>query len=210
MSALLRLAALALCLVLPGSLAAQTAPPQPEARPGLAIATFAGGCFWCTESDFDKVDGVFMTTSGYIGGHTKNPTYKDVTSGTSGHTEAVQVTFDPAKVSYDKLVEYFWRTIDPTDREGQFCDRGNSYRPEIFVHGDEQKRIAEASKAALEKSGRLKKPVVVAITAAPTFTRAEDYHQDFYKKSTAHYQRYRAGCGRDARLEELWGKAKTQ
>jgi peptide-methionine (S)-S-oxide reductase len=183
--------------------------PAPSASDGLALATFAGGCFWCTEADFDKVDGVFMTVSGYIGGHTTNPTYKDVTSGKTGHTEAVQITFDPKKITYERLLEVYWRSIDPTDKDGQFCDRGNSYRPEIFVHSPEQKKSAEDSKAALIASGVVKQPIVVAITEAATFTKAEDYHQDFYKKNPGHYYRYRIGCGRDARLEQVWGKPKT-
>lgn len=191
------------------SLAAQQPAPSTPPTGGLELATFAGGCFWCTESDFDKVDGVFMTISGYIGGHTKNPTYKDVTSGSTGHAEAVQITFDPRKVSYERLLEVYWRSVDPTDKDGQFCDRGSSYRPEIFVHNETQKAAAEASKAGLIKSGVLKQPVVVPVTAAATFTKAEEYHQDFYKKNSGHYQRYRIGCGRDARLEQVWGKAKT-
>jgi len=203
------LIALAALLTAAAVHAQQPAPSAPPAGGGLELATFAGGCFWCTESDFDKVDGVFMTISGYIGGHTKNPTYKDVTSGSSGHTEAVQITFDPRKVSYERLLEVYWRSIDPTDKDGQFCDRGSSYRPEIFAHGEAQLKAAEASKAALIKSGVLKQPVVVPVTPAPTFTKAEDYHQDFYKKNPGHYNRYRVGCGRDARLEQLWGKAKT-
>jgi peptide-methionine (S)-S-oxide reductase len=183
--------------------------PAPSGSDGLALATFAGGCFWCTEADFDKVDGVFMTVSGYIGGHTKNPTYKDVTSGKTGHAEAVQITFDPKKVTYERLLEVYWRSIDPTDKDGQFCDRGDSYRPEIFVHSPEQKKAAEESKAALIKSGVVKQPIIVPITEAATFTKAEDYHQDFYKKNPGHYYRYRTGCGRDARLEQVWGKPKT-
>jgi methionine-S-sulfoxide reductase len=207
MSKSLRFLALAIGIALPAGLAAEAVPPGPGPKGGLELAIFAGGCFWCTEADFDKVDGVFMTVSGYIGGHTKNPTYKEVTTGATGHTEAVQITYDPSKVTYEQLVEHFWRTIDPTDKDGQFCDRGSSYRPEVFPTSDEQKKIAEASRARLERSGVLKKPVVVAVTSGQAFTKAEEYHQDFYKKNPGHYYRYRTGCGRDARLEQLWGKA---
>jgi peptide-methionine (S)-S-oxide reductase len=181
---------------------------QPAASaPGLQVATFAGGCFWCVEVDFQKVDGVVKTVSGFIGGTTKNPTYKQVTSGGTGHTEAVQITFDPAKVTYDRLLYVFWRTVDPLDAGGQFCDRGDSYRTGIFTHTPEQKQMADASKAKLVTSGRLKQPIVTEIAAAAVsdFTAAEDYHQNFYKKDPGRYYSYRAGCGRDARVKAIWG-----
>jgi peptide-methionine (S)-S-oxide reductase len=184
---------------------APTPPLKPSIQLSYATATFAGGCFWCTEADFDKVPGVISTTSGYIGGGTPNPTYEQVSAGRTGHTEAVQVIYDPARVSYDKLVEYFWRTIDPTVKDRQFCDIGSQYRTGIFTHDAEQKRIADASKAALAKSKPFKEPIVTEITAAGTFYPAEDYHQDYYKKNPIRYNYYRGGCGRDARLRELWG-----
>ena len=191
------------------SVLAQTKQEQsaaPTARTAsTATATFAGGCFWCTESDFDKVDGVISTTSGYIGGKTANPTYESVTAGNSGHTEAVQVIFDPSKVSYAKLVEYYWRTIDPTAKDRQFCDVGSSYRSAIFVHDDQQRALAEASKKALSSNKPFKEPIVTEIIGATTFYPAEDYHQDYYKKNPVRYKFYRANCGRDARLKQLWG-----
>lgn len=180
-------------------------PPRPPVQTQYATATFAGGCFWCTEADFDKVEGVISTTSGYIGGTVAKPTYEQVSAGRTGHTEAVQVVFDPARVSYEKLVNYFWRTIDPTVKDRQFCDAGPQYRSGIFTHDAEQKRIAEASKAALEKSKPFKAPIVTEITPATTFYPAEDYHQDYYVKNPIRYGYYRGGCGRDARLKELWG-----
>lgn len=180
-------------------------PAGAQQNPNLQRAIFAGGCFWCTESDFDKVPGVISTTSGFVGGKTENPTYEQVSYGNTGHAEAVEVVYDPAKVSYETLVEYYWRTVDPLDKDGQFCDRGSQYRPEIFVTTPEQKKIAEASKAALVASKRFSKPIVVAVTDAGKFTAAEDYHQDFYKKNPIRYYTYRVGCGRDARLEAVWG-----
>ena len=185
------------------SLQARAAAP---ATGPLARATFAGGCFWCMEAPFDKVPGVVSTTSGYAGGRVRNPTYEQVSEGSTGHTEVLQVAYDPAKVSYEHLVEVFWRNVDPTDRGGQFCDRGRQYRTGIFYEGGAQKRAAEASKRAPEASGRLKKPVVTEIVPLEAFYPAEEYHQDFYKKSPVRYTSYRAGCGRDRRLEELWGK----
>jgi peptide-methionine (S)-S-oxide reductase len=169
-------------------------------------ATFAGGCYWCTESDFDKVDGVVSTTPGFMGGKTDKPTYKSVTYGSTGHKEVVRIEFDPKRVSYAQLVEIFWRTVDPLDDGGQFCDRGDSYRTAIFAHSPEQKAVAEASKKKLVDSARFKQPVATPILDASTFTpsdRAEDF--DFYKKHPGHYVSYRAGCGRDARLKVLWG-----
>ncbi|MFP6799901.1 MAG: peptide-methionine (S)-S-oxide reductase MsrA [Pseudomonas sp.] len=188
--------------------AAQAPQPQVSAttveNPGVAI--FAGGCFWCTESDFDKVPGVIETTSGYIGGHVDNPTYEQVSAGSSGHIEAVRVRFDPSKTSYAKLLEAFWPTIDPVTANAQFCDRGSQYRSAIFYSNAEEQQLAEASKNALEKSGRLPAPVVTEILAASTFYPAEDYHQDYYQRNPLRYNYYRNGCGRDQRLEQLWSK----
>jgi peptide-methionine (S)-S-oxide reductase len=196
-------AAFALCR---GPASAQA--PAPAEKPQVTeIATFAGGCFWCVESDFDKVDGVISTISGFMGGTTANPSYHEVSAGGTGHREVVQITFDPAKVSYKALVEHFWRTIDPYDAGGQFCDRGESYTTAIFAHTPEQKKIAEESKAELEKNGPLKQPIATVVRDAGPFTAAEDYHQDFYKKNPARYKFYRYGCGRDARVESIWGKA---
>lgn len=201
-------------LILAGLLAAcepmAAQAPQPQAsapmvkNPGVAI--FAGGCFWCTESDFDKVPGVIETTSGYIGGHVDNPTYEQVSAGSSGHIEAVQVRYDPSKTNYAQLLEAFWPTIDPVTANAQFCDRGPQYRSAIFYSNAEQQQLAEASKAALEKSARLPAPVVTEILAASTFYPAEDYHQDYYLRNPLRYNYYRNGCGRDQRLEQLWGK----
>jgi len=198
---LFRSAALGVALLL-----AVPAGAQQSAPGGLAVATFAGGCFWCMEPPFDKIDGVFTVYSGFMGGTVPNPTYKQVARGGTGHAEVVQVTYDPAKVSYQKLLATFWINIDPVDKGGQFCDRGDVYRPEIFVHTDEQRKSAEASKAALDASKKLPWPVVVPVTSAGPFYKVEEDHQKFYKKNPAHYYRYRAGCGRDARLDALWGK----
>jgi len=176
------------------------------AAQGTAKATFAGGCFWCMEPPYDKLPGVLSTTSGYMGGKKRSPTYEEVSTGTTGHTEVVQVVYDPAKVSYEKLLEVFWRNIDPTVRDQQFCDVGSQYRTAIFYHDEEQKRLAEASKAALEKSKPFKAPIVTPVQAAGEFWPAEDYHQDYYKKNPVRYKLYRFNCGRDARLEELWGE----
>lgn len=171
---------------------------------GEAVATFAGGCFWCVESDFDNVPGVTKTISGYTGGILKDPTYRQVTAGNSGHIEAVQIFFDPTKTSYEKLLDVFWRSVDATDSGGQFCDRGESYATAIFANTPEQKKIAEASRARLEKSGKLKR-VVTPVRTAGAFYPAEGYHQDYYKKNPLRYKFYRASCGRDARIKELWG-----
>jgi peptide-methionine (S)-S-oxide reductase len=175
--------------------------------PGSAVATFAGGCFWCMEPPFDKLDGVISTTAGYTGGDKENPTYKEVSKGGTGHAESVQIVYDPKRISYEKLLDVFWHNVDPTSAGGQFCDWGNQYRSEIFYHDAQQKRLAEASKAALEKSKPFKEPIVTKITAAGKFWPAEEYHQHYYKKNPLRYKFYRYGCGRDKRLEELWGKA---
>jgi peptide-methionine (S)-S-oxide reductase len=171
----------------------------------LEKATFAAGCFWCTEEAFEKVPGVTGAVSGYMGGKVKNPTYEQVSTGRTGHTEVVEVTYDPAKVSYEKLLEVFWVNHDPTAKDRQFCDSGSQYRPEIFVHNDQQKRLAETSKAKWEKQKPFKQPIVTPITAASDFYPAEDYHQDYYKKNALQYRFYVTGCGRYARLDQLWG-----
>lgn len=203
--AILVLAAAALVTTGAG-VSAQKAGGETAAAPDRHVATFAGGCFWCMEPPFDKIDGVISTISGYMGGKELNPTYQQVASGQTGHTEVVQITYDPTKVTYEKLVDVFWRNIDPLDAGGQFCDRGSQYRTGVFVHDEAQKRAALESKKKIDASGQLKKPVVTEITQAGIFTAAEEYHQDFYKKNPGHYARYRAGCGRDARLEAVWGK----
>ena len=172
----------------------------------LSKATFAGGCFWCTEADFEKVPGVVRVISGYAGGKKQNPTYEEVSSGTTGHVEAVQVYYDPARITYEQLLDFFWKHIDPTDGEGQFVDRGAQYRSVIFYHGEEQKRLAEKSKEAVQKSGKFKKPIVTEIVQFTNFYEAEEYHQDYYKKNPVRYKFYRYGSGRDQFLEETWGK----
>ena len=186
---------------------AQNTKPAGAPPAGTAIATFAGGCFWCMEHPFDILPGVISTTSGYTGGTKKNPTYEEVSSGTTRHAEAVQVVYDPKKVSYEKLLDVFWHNIDPTVKDQQFCDHGNQYRTGIFYNNEEQKRLAEASKAELEKNKPFKGPLVTEITAAGEFWPAEEYHQDFYMKNPLRYKYYRSGCGRDNRLKQLWGKA---
>jgi len=169
----------------------------------LAKATFAGGCFWCMEPPFDALDGVVSTTSGYTGGHTANPTYEQVSAGKTGHAEAVEIVYDPRKVTYTRLLEVFWRNIDPLTANAQFCDTGSQYRAVIFVHDATQRRLAEASKDAVAQ--RLQKPIVTEITAASQFWPAEEYHQDYYKKNPIRYKFYRTSCGRDRRLEAIWG-----
>ena len=171
-----------------------------------AVATFAGGCFWCVESDFDKVSGVLETVSGYTGGTVENPTYKAVTGGNTGHYEAVRITYDPAKVSYEELLDVFWHSVDPTDAGGQFCDRGDSYRTAVFFHTPEQKRAAIATKQAINDSGTLKGSIVTPILMAKAFYPAEAYHQDYYVKDPLRYRFYRFGCGRNQRLRDIWGK----
>lgn len=175
----------------------------------LDVATFGSGCFWCTESDFDQVKGVVTTISGYMGGKTLNPTYKSVSAGGTGHVEVLQVTFDPSQVSYKTLLDYYWRHTDVVDGGGQFCDRGDQYRPVIFVHTPEQRQLAVEGKADLEKSGRFSKPIAVQIVDASTFTPAEDYHQNYYEKNPLKYRYYRYSCGRDARIRQLWGNGAT-
>ena len=187
---------------------ASTARGEEKTSPGgLAKATFAGGCFWCMQKPFDDLAGVVSTTVGYAGGTKKNPTYEEVSSGGTGHAESVQVVYDPAKVSYMKLLDVFWHNVDPLARNGQFCDHGTQYRTAIFFHDDMQKRVAEESKRAIEASGHFKLPVLTEIAPAGAFWPAEDYHQSYYKKNPIRYKIYRSGCGRDARLKELWGTA---
>ena len=175
------------------------------ARPHLAKATFAGGCFWCMEPPFDKLDGVLSTISGYTGGKKKNPTYEEVSAGGTGHAEAVEVTYDPKKINYAKLLDVFWRNVDPLTPNRQFCDGGSQYRTAIFYHDETQKRLADESKKALSK--RFKEPIVTEVVPAKEFYPAEDYHQDYYIKNPLRYKFYRYNCGRDQRLEELWGPA---
>jgi peptide-methionine (S)-S-oxide reductase len=189
---------------------AQTAVPAapmqaPTAAGATARAVFAGGCFWCVEADFDKVAGVLSTTSGYTGGKVPNPTYEQVTGKHTGHAEAVEIVFDPKKVTYEQLVEHFWRTIDPTTKDRQFCDAGSPYRTAIFAQDAAQLKSAQASKVALEKAKPFKEPVVTEVAMGGPFYAAEDYHQDYYKKNPVRYNYYRLSCGRDARLKELWG-----
>ena len=172
----------------------------------LAKATFSGGCFWCMEHPFDQLDGVISTTSGYTGGDKVNPTYLEVSSGTTGHAESVQVLYDPTQISYGELLEVFWRNIDPVDPTGQFCDKGSQYRSAIFYFDEDQRQLAEQSKLALETSHRLPAPVVTEIVSASDFYPAEDYHQDYYQKHPVRYKVYRFGCGRDQRLSELWSE----
>ena len=169
-------------------------------------ATFAGGCFWCMEKPFDVLPGVIATTSGYSGGKVENPTYRQVSSGSTEHAEAVRVIFDPEKITYPDLLNVFWRNVDPLDEYGQFCDRGSQYRAEIFYHDDEQKQQAEASKAALDESKTLERPISTQIVQVKNFFAAEDYHQNYYQTNPVKYKAYRYACGRDSRLEELWGK----
>ena len=179
-----------------------------SAQERTAKAIFAGGCFWCVEADFDKVPGVLSTTSGYLNGKTKNPTYKDVSAGGSGHVEAVEIVYDPAKVTYAKLLDVFWRNIDPLVKDRQFCDTGDQYRTGIYFLDDEQKKLAEETKKAVQAKFA-PRAVYTEIVKADTFYRAEDYHQDYYKKNEARYNFYRWNCGRDQRLEQLWGKKES-
>jgi peptide-methionine (S)-S-oxide reductase len=200
----------ALARVLPAlaALCVTVAIAQPAKAPATtAVATFAGGCFWCMEPPYDALEGVISTTSGYMGGTKKYATYQEVSAGVTGHAEVVQVLYDPAKVSYEKLLDIYWRNVDPTVTNRQFCDVGEQYRTAIFVHTDEQRRAAEASKAALAKTKPFKEPIVTPIVTAGEFWPAEEYHQDYYRKNPVRYTYYRTGCGRDARLKQLWGSA---
>lgn len=188
-------------LLIGGSALAADAPAKPAST---ASAIFAGGCFWCIEADFEKLPGVIGAESGYTAGRTVNPTYEQVSAGGTGHTEAVRVTYDPAKVSYPQLVDYFWRHIDPTVKDRQFCDAGTQYRSGIYWQSEAEKKVAEASRDALLKSGKLPQ-IHSEIIAATTFYPAEEYHQDYYKKNPIRYAYYRKSCGRDARVQEIWG-----
>ncbi len=205
----LRGSSLALSILLLGTVLAVRASAD-ESSPSAgdapsANATFAGGCFWCMEPPFDKLEGVLSTTSGYTGGRTPNPSYAEVSAGGTDHAEAVKVAFDPSKISYEDLLEVFWRNIDPTTPDRQFCDIGDQYRTGIFYHGEAQRRLAEQSKKKLEAAGVLDRPIVTEITSAGVFWPAEEYHQDYYRKNPLRYKYYRYSCGRDRRLEELWG-----
>lgn len=192
-----------------GSVASGASVAPEESPPietdNLERAYFAGGCFWCTESDFESVEGVIDARSGYTGGHVDEPTYEQVSAGGTGHAESIEVLYDPARVSYDRLLDVFWHSVDPTDAGGQFCDRGSSYRSAVFAASDAQLEAARASKSALEKTKPFDAPIVTEITRLERFWPAEDYHQDFYKKNPLRYKFYRTGCGRDARVKKLWG-----
>ena len=192
---------LALAALLAAASVAQAAPASPR-----AAAVFAGGCFWCEETAFEGVPGVFAVTSGYIGGRVDNPTYEQVSAGGTGHAEAVEVVYDPSKITYEKLLDIFWRNVDPFQKDAQFCDHGSQYRSAIFYRGDEQKKAALASLRKLEEQPRFKGKIVTEIVPATKFYPAEEYHQDYYKKNPVHYKMYRLGCGRDARLKAIWGE----
>ncbi len=193
-------AALAVALAVAPDASTQDRPAAPAKT---ARAVFAGGCFWCMEAPFDTLPGVLSSTSGYSGGKARNPTYEQVSSGSTGHAEAVQVLYDPKKITYAQLLDAFWHNVDPLDGSGQFCDKGTQYRSAIFYGNEEERQEAEASKSRVEK--KLGKPVATEIVAAGVFYPAEEYHQDFYRKNPARYNQYRQGCGRDRRLKQLWG-----
>lgn len=204
----LRFASLILALGVAGTTAGAVSPTH--SLPQMAqvdTATFAGGCFWSMERPFDHTPGVLSTTVGYTGGTKVNPSYEDVGTRTTGHAESVEVHFDPTKVTYEKLLYIYWHNIDPVTRDAQFCDHGNDYRSAIFYHNDAQRKAAESSKAELDKSGLFKSPIVTQIAAASTFWKAEDYHQHYADRNPIQYNLYRLGCGRDARLKELWGSS---
>ncbi len=171
-----------------------------------ATATFAGGCFWCMEPPFDKLDGVLSTISGYTDGEKLNPSYKEVSAGRTGHTEAVQIKYDASKISYQELLSVFWKNIDPTTKDRQFCDNGSQYRSGIYYHDTAQQTAAEASLKSLQQNKPFKQAIVTELKAASTFYPAEDYHQNYYQKNPIRYKYYRYGCGRDQRLEQLWGE----
>jgi peptide-methionine (S)-S-oxide reductase len=199
-------AAVLIAGALAGTAAAQQTAETAPVSDGLAKATFAGGCFWCMEPPFDELDGVISTTSGYTGGNRRHPAYQQVASGQTTHAEAVEIVYDPSKISYAQLLEVFWMNVDPLTRDRQFCDGGAQYRTAIFFHGDEQARLARDTKQQLDDSGRFDRPVVTQIVEAGEFWAAEDYHQDYYLKNPIRYKFYRYGCGRDKRLDELWGE----
>jgi len=197
----LRVAA-CLALLSAAALASNASPPG-----GSATAIFAGGCFWCEETAFEGLPGVLSVVSGYTGGQIKNPTYEQVSAGVTGHAESVEVTFDPGKTSYEKLLEVFWHNVDPFQKNGQFCDHGTQYRSAIFYKDEAQKKASEESKRRLEEQERFRGKIATQIVPATTFYPAEEYHQDFYKKNPVRYHEYREGCGRDARLKQIWGDA---
>jgi peptide-methionine (S)-S-oxide reductase len=201
----MKILSIAFAVLIAGSALAQGQPSKGQPAKS-AKATFAGGCFWCVEEAMDMVPGVISTTSGYMGGMTQKPTYQEVSAGTTGHTEVVEVVYDPSKVSYERLLHQFWVNHDPTVIDRQFCDIGSQYRPSIFWHDEEQKRLAEASKAKWEKAKPFKQPVLTPIEKATTFWPAEEYHQNYYIKNPRRYKFYVTGCGRYTRLDELWGK----
>ena len=184
-------------------IAADAAAPAGQA----AIATFAGGCFWCMQPPFEHLAGVLSTTVGYTGGHTKNPTYQEVSAGGTGHAESIQIEYDPAKITYNQLLEVFWHNVDPLTPNAQFCDHGDQYRTAIFYHDETQRRLAEESKQRLEQSKRFDRPIVTQIVAATEFYPAEEYHQMYHEKNPVRYKYYRWNCGRDQRLKEVWGDA---
>jgi peptide-methionine (S)-S-oxide reductase len=205
MKRLAALSFLTVVILLIGAWNVQSA-TQAAADAILGKAYFAGGCFWCMEEAFEKVEGVLSVSSGYMGGTVANPNYEDVSAGRTGHAESVEVVYDPARVSYQKLLDAFWRNVDPITPNAQFCDHGSQYRSAVFFQTDEEKRVAEATKQAIEQSRRFKEPIVTQIVMASQFYPAEDYHQDFYKKNPVRYKFYKYNCGRAQRLEELWGK----
>jgi peptide-methionine (S)-S-oxide reductase len=204
-TALLGILAIAACGSAPAA-KEMSAAPLPTPAAGQAAAVFAGGCFWCMESDFDKAPGVISTTSGFAGGKTQNPTYAQVSSHTTDEIESVYVVYDTSKTTYDALLDYFWHHIDPTDSGGQFCDRGDTYRPAVLYLDETQHKAADASKAALDAKKVLPGPVVAEVSPAIRFWPAEEYHQDFHEKESAHYTMYRTGCGRDAKVKQIWSK----
>ncbi len=183
---------------------------ETQTDPRLESAVLAGGCFWCIEADYEKLDGVVDVVSGYAGGHVKNPTYKQVSAGGSGHIEVVKVTYDADRINYSQILDYFWRHVDPTRDDGQFCDRGPQYRPAIFYQDEAQKKLAQASTKQIEQTKPFEQPLKVELIQLSTFYPAEDYHQDYYKKNPIRYNFYRYNCGRDARVEQLWGETKKQ
>lgn len=202
--------ALLLSFMSMAAVALESGKPLSPSNVYLAKAVFAGGCFWCMEKPFDELSGVVSVTSGYTGGHSRNPTYKEVSAGVTGHAEAVEIIYDPAKISYEQLLTVFWHNIDPTVKDRQFCDMGNQYRSAIFFTTEEQHRIAMNSKKSLEINKPFKEAIVTEITKAGVFYPAEGYHQKYYKKNPIRYKFYRNGCGRDKRLKELWGSAAVQ
>jgi peptide-methionine (S)-S-oxide reductase len=200
-----RVTLVATLLTAPAVVSKASFTPAPAQATEAGEAIFAGGCFWCVETAFEGVPGISAVISGYVGGSKKNPTYEEVSSGSTGHAEAVRVVYDPKQITYAKLLDIFWHNVDPLQKDAQFCDHGTQYRSGIFYLDEEQKKAAEASKKTIEQSKRFSQPIVTEITKAGVFYPAEDYHQDYYKKNPVRYQSYRLGCGRDRRLKELWG-----